>query len=153
DPDPFVRWAAARTVGKLAPAESATGIPGLIKLLNETDTGIRVTAITSLERYGPAAKEAVPALVIKTRADDAEMRSCAIRALAAIAADSQTVAGCVQDALKDPVELVRQSAREAAAKLRQAAQENGGMLSFHKPPVELNDSTKAKDPVVQGKKP
>jgi len=153
DPDPFVRWAAARTLGKFAPAESATAIPGLIKLLNETDTGIRMTAVTSLERYGPAAKHAVPALVIKTRAEDAEMRACGIRALAAIAADSQTVAGCVQDALKDPVELVRQSAREAAARLRQAAQETGGMLSFHKPPVEPNDSTKTKDPLLQGKKP
>lgn len=135
DPDPFVRWAAARTLGKFAPAESATAIPGLIKLLNETDPGIRVTAITSLERYGPAAKDSVPALVIKTRADDAEIRACAIRALAAIAADSQTVADCVHLALKDPVESVRQSARDAAARLQQAAKEPGGMLSFHKPAV------------------
>jgi HEAT repeat protein len=153
DPDPFVRWAAARTLGKFAPAESTTAIPGLIKLLNETDTGIRVTAVSSLEKYGPAAKDAVPALIVKARADDAEMRACAIRALAAIAADSQTVAGCVQEAMKDPADLVRQTARDASARLRQAAQETGGMLSFHKPPVEPTDSTKTKDPVAQDKKP
>jgi HEAT repeat protein len=146
DPDPFVRWAAARTLGRFAPAEAATAIPGLVRLLDETDPGIRLTVVASLERYGPAAKEAVPALLVKAHAQDAEMRAGAIRALAAIAVNSKDVANCVNEALKDPDELVRQCAQVAAERLAAKAKDPAGMLSFHKPATVQNDTAKTRKP-------
>src|SRR6266404_563756 len=44
DPDRFVRWAAARTLGQLAPEQAATAVPGLARLLSDADLDLRVAA-------------------------------------------------------------------------------------------------------------
>ena len=75
DPDTFVRWAAARTLGnlarqdvgghKLTAAQTEAAVAGTANLLRDQDVGVRVAAATALEKYGPRAH---PAAAILTRA-------------------------------------------------------------------------------------
>src|SRR5262249_34919040 len=55
DSDPFVRWAAARTLGKIAPIGAETAVAALARLLEDGDLDLRLAAAGALERYGPAA--------------------------------------------------------------------------------------------------
>ena len=74
DPDTFVRWAAARTLGnlarqdvdghKLTAAQTEAAVTGTANLLRDQDVGVRVAAATALEKYGPRAH---PAAGILTR--------------------------------------------------------------------------------------
>ncbi|MFL5241329.1 MAG: HEAT repeat domain-containing protein [Gemmataceae bacterium] len=139
DPDVFVRWAAARAMGHLAPAEAATAVPALVKLLSETDSGLRLTAVAALERYGPAAKDAAPALVIRLRSQDNDLRRGVVRALGSIAMDSETASRGLNEALKDPSEIVRKSAGEALERLQAQRKDPGGLLSYHRPPIQSGD--------------
>jgi HEAT repeat protein len=142
DPDLFVRWAAARALGRLAPAEAATAVPAVVRLLGESDPGIRLTAVAALERYGPAAKDAVPALLVRLRIQDAELRAVVVRALGSIANDSEAASRGLNEALKDPSEMVRKSASEALERLQAKRKEAGGLLSYHRPPLPGNNAAK-----------
>src|SRR5262249_22754691 len=62
DDDVFVRWAAARTLGKMAPLEADKAVPELARRLDDANGDVRATAVAALERYGPQAKAAVPEL-------------------------------------------------------------------------------------------
>ena len=72
DPDRFVRWAAARTLGELAPAQTdkqkftpaqvGGAVAGLQSLLRDEDVGVRLAAVTALEHFGPPAAPAGPLL-------------------------------------------------------------------------------------------
>ncbi len=72
DPDRFVRWAAARTLGKLAQAENdkqklttaqaSAAVGGIAELLRDEDVGVRLAALTSLQHFGPRAAPAAPIL-------------------------------------------------------------------------------------------
>src|SRR5207253_9241527 len=54
DPDKFVRWAAARTLGKIAPGTDETIALRLAQLLTDDDLDVRLAAATALARLGPA---------------------------------------------------------------------------------------------------
>jgi HEAT repeat protein len=86
DADPFVRWAAARTLGKVSPAAADIAVPGLAALLADVDLDLRIAAAMALEHYGKAARTAVPELIQASGAMDAEMRVAVIHALGAIGA-------------------------------------------------------------------
>ena len=68
DPDVFVRWAAARTLGnlasqeanghKLTAAQTEAAVVGTANLLRDQDVGVRVAAATALRNYGPRAHSA-----------------------------------------------------------------------------------------------
>src|SRR5262249_12389221 len=92
DPDRFVRWAAARTLGKISPVEAKSAVPGLVKLLDDPDLDLRLAAAASLDHYGPAARTAVPDLIRTVSASDAELRIAAIRALAAVGSPEANMA-------------------------------------------------------------
>lgn len=63
DYNKFVRWGAARTLGRLSPRQADLVVPGLMQLLDDReDPGVRVTAAKALEQYGEHAKKAVPLL-------------------------------------------------------------------------------------------
>jgi hypothetical protein len=63
DSNKFVRWSAARTLGKLHPREAEEVVPGLMRLLvDREDPGVRLAAAYALEQYGEHAKAAVPYL-------------------------------------------------------------------------------------------
>src|SRR5208282_3852817 len=81
DPSPFMRWAAARTLGKLGPIDVSVTVPALVRLLCDRDFDVVLAGATALARYGPAAKDAVPALARAIATSDAEARVAAIQAL------------------------------------------------------------------------
>jgi len=117
DRDRFVRWAAARTLGKLGPVELGTTVPGLAKLLADSDLDVRLTAASSLEHYGPAARAAVPELIQAVSAADPEVRVATIRALGSIGPESRAAVPALRTALSDPDERVRQTSARALARL------------------------------------
>jgi HEAT repeat protein len=112
DPDRFVRWSAGRTLGKMSLAEPAAAVSGLACLLFDPDLDVRLAASTALDRYGPAAKDAVPDLIRSIRASDADMRIAAMRTLANIGTDAQPAVPALAAALSDADERVRQVAAE-----------------------------------------
>jgi HEAT repeat protein len=112
DPDPFVRWAAARTLGKMAPADADSAVPALARLLTDNDLDLRLAAATALEQYGPEARAAVPDLARAVGAGDAEIRVAALRALEGIGTDAQPALPAIIQALRNPDERVRQNAAE-----------------------------------------
>jgi HEAT repeat protein len=88
DPDRFVRWAAVRTLGRLAPREANLVVPAVARLLEDGDLDVEVAAATALERYGPQATDAVTALAQRSTHGDAEIRIAAMRVLVAIGNDA-----------------------------------------------------------------
>jgi len=115
DPDRFVRWAAARTVGRMSPDK--LNIPdvvrNLIRMVDDPDLDLRVMAAESLDRLGPPAKAAVPALARATGKGDAEIRRAAIRALTGIGTDAAPAIPDIAAALKFSDVRVRRAAAEA----------------------------------------
>ncbi|HVS39321.1 MAG TPA: HEAT repeat domain-containing protein [Gemmataceae bacterium] len=80
DPDRFVRWAAARTLGELAqtetdkqkftPAQIAAAIQGFRALLRDEDVGVRLASVTALQHFGTRAAAAAPdltAMIIRSQ--------------------------------------------------------------------------------------
>jgi hypothetical protein len=112
DHDRFVRWAAARTLGKMGITEPAIVVPSLARLLSDEDFDVRLSATAALDRFGPAAEAAVPDLVQATKASDAEIREAAIRTLGGIGTGAQPAVPALAAALSDPDARVRQIAAE-----------------------------------------
>jgi HEAT repeat protein len=122
DTDSFVRWSAARTLGKISPVEADSAVPGLARLLSDLDLDIRLASATALERYGPAAKDAIPDLVKATRSSDAVMRVATIHALGAVAGpEPHAAVPPLIKALSDSDASVRQTAAEVLGKFGPAA--------------------------------
>jgi HEAT repeat protein len=113
DPDRFVRWAAARALGKMAPADAESAVPALARLLSDSDLDLRLAAATALDLYGPEAKAAVPALAESVSNGDAESRIAALRALEGIggAADA-AVPAIARAMIENPDVRVRRTAAE-----------------------------------------
>jgi HEAT repeat protein len=84
DANPFVRWAAARALGRLAPKEAATAVQALTPLLGDTNADVRITAVAALERFGPEARPALGELAKAARAGDVETRWRALQTLGAL---------------------------------------------------------------------
>jgi HEAT repeat protein len=115
DPDQFVRWSAARTLGKIGPIEVETAVPGLARLLNDPDLDLRLAAATALEHYGPAAKTSIADLIKAAGAGDVEVRFAAIRALGTVGAqDVRAVVPALLVAAEHPDARVRAVAAQVA---------------------------------------
>jgi HEAT repeat protein len=112
DPNPFVRWAAARTLGRIAPVEDETAVPALARLLQNLDLDVRIAAATALQHYGPAARAAVPDLTRVVNRGDAEIRVAVIRALEGIGTDAAPSIPVITAALADPNPRVRLAAAD-----------------------------------------
>jgi HEAT repeat protein len=120
DSDRFVRWAAARTLGKLGPVEPATAVPALERLLADADLDLCRAAAGTLERYGPAARPALAGLLRALQAPDAELRVAVIRTLRSIHSDGADVVAALRAAAADRDGRVRQIAGDVLAKLEAA---------------------------------
>jgi HEAT repeat protein len=118
DPDRFVRWSAARTLGRMTPSrvKDDTVVPNLTRMLADPDLDLRLIAAESLEHYGPAAKAAVPELSRATVTGDAEIRRAAIRALVGIGTDAESAVPNIGAALQHPDVRVRRTAAEALSR-------------------------------------
>src|SRR5207253_2425089 len=87
DTDKFVRWAAARSLSHIAPAESAGAALGLGRLLEDPDISVRRAAAETLEAFGaipalePALKLAVPFAARAVNSSNTDVRLAVIYAL------------------------------------------------------------------------
>jgi HEAT repeat protein len=119
DDNSYVRWGAARVLGKLPPRKDA--VLELAKLLADKNGDVRITAAAALERYGPAANKAVPKLVETLKGADPETQVWSIRALVAIGPEpEEAIPGLVQ-ALSSKEAEVRMASAEALGKFGPAA--------------------------------
>jgi HEAT repeat protein len=136
DPDRFVRWAAARALGKIGPDRAATAVAALGRLLGDWDLDVDLAAATALERFGPVARDAVPQLVRALGASDAEKRLAVIRTLTAIGTDARPAIPALAVALSDPDETVRRNAAQLLGKFgTQAASAEPALRSAMADPV------------------
>jgi HEAT repeat protein len=121
DPCLFVRWAAARTLGRIGPVNVAESVPALARLLEDPDLDVRLATAAVLERYGPQARAAVPALTAAVGRGDAEIRVAVLRAIEAVGADAEPAIPAVTEALTHPDLRVRRAAAEALGSFGPAA--------------------------------
>jgi HEAT repeat protein len=122
DPNRFVRWAAARTLGKMAPTAPELVVPGLASLLNDRDLDLRIQAANSLGLYGPEARAAVPMLTQTVSRGDGEIRRAAMMALAAIGPDNSRAAiPAITGELTHHNPQVRQAAAQVLGRFGPAA--------------------------------
>ena len=84
DPDKFVRWAAARTIGRMAPLQPSLTMPKLAALSADIDLDVKMAALIALQRYGPEASAVLPQIVTAASHGDGEGRIEAMKALEAI---------------------------------------------------------------------
>ncbi len=117
DRDRFVRWAAARALGQVRPANADGVIGPLARLLGDSDGDLRLAAAAALANYGPGARGALPALVGAAQSHEAELRLAALRALESIGSDDSAALGVLNAALGDSDGRVRQAAAEALQKV------------------------------------
>lgn len=123
DSDRFVRWAAARTLGKIAPKAPEQAVPALVRLLEEADPDVRLAALMALEHFGSAAESGSAQLVrILRRRDSLEMRTAAIRVLSALGEPGvKLLVPELQNMLGDSDESIRLLATQKLGQLRSAA--------------------------------
>jgi HEAT repeat protein len=124
DPDRFVRWAAARTLGKIAPLQAEAAVPALGRLLEDIDLDVRLAGITALERYGPASATEVAALLRVVPVGDTEVRIAAMRVLRAVGPEARPAIPILTAALADDNARIRQTAAECLGAFGMAAQES-----------------------------
>ena len=92
DTDPDVRWAAARVLGRMAPAGDKDAVPALAKVVMDESVDVRITALAALERYGPEAAGEAKAISKALSAKDALTRLWATRAIAAVGPKGREIA-------------------------------------------------------------
>jgi HEAT repeat protein len=122
DEDRFVRWAAARTLGRIGPAHTDVSVPALARLLTrEEDSDVREVVANTLRRYGTAARASAPALIALIGAGESEAREAAIRALVSVGADPKAAVPALQSALRSNAPNVRKAAADALGSYGPAA--------------------------------
>ncbi len=131
DPDRFVRWASARTVGRLAklvrnPDEV---VPSLARLMADPDLDLRLVAASALEQYGPSASAAVPALTQSVTKGDSEIRLAAMRALVSVGRASTAALPVITDQLGNPDARVRRAAAATLGRFGPLARDSAPALS------------------------
>jgi HEAT repeat protein len=107
DSNGFVRWAAARTLGKIGPADPGRTAAALGRLLNDADPDIRQAAVEALERYGPKARLALPELVHALPRSDPALRLAIARVLLNIGSEARSALPDLRAAAQDPDPRVR----------------------------------------------
>ncbi len=126
DPDRFVRWTSAKTLGFTPHKKAGPAIMPLAKLLSDPDLNLRIAAAASLEALGPVASEAVPALAQAIRSGDVEARLAAMYALMRIGPEASKAAipaliQCLDDRepriVKTACEVIEEIGPPAAAAL------------------------------------
>jgi hypothetical protein len=112
DSDLYVRWAAARVLGRLGPIDDDAAVKGLTELLGDSDIDVRIAAAEALRRYGSAACDAVPALIHAINHSEPGTRVAAIRTLEDIGVSPSLVIPALMTAMGAPETRVRQAAAQ-----------------------------------------
>jgi HEAT repeat protein len=131
--DPFVRWGAARVLGKMAPKGAKDGVPALARRVNDPNGDVRITVLAALKQYGPAALDAVKEVSGAVNADDEQTRLWAVRVLAAVGKDGREQ---TTEAL-----TVALSPKETSAPVRRAAV--AALAAFGKPDAKATAALRA----------
>jgi HEAT repeat protein len=125
DSDRFVRWAASRTLGKLAPRRPDLVVPVLARMLgSEEDLSVQLSVANTLSLYGPTASGAVSALVGTLGARDSEVRLAAVKTLESIGTDAVRALPAITGRLKDTNPQVRAEAARVLARFGPLAAES-----------------------------
>lgn len=116
----FVRWAAARALGRSVPAKPVASdvgedVAALARLTADNDPDVRTAALTAIARFGPAAQSATEAVLTAAGRGDVEPRVAAVRALEEMKTDAGPTVPVLIVAIKDPDLRLR---RVAAAGLK-----------------------------------
>jgi HEAT repeat protein len=112
DSNKFVRWGAARCLGRAAPVAADSAVPALARLLFDDDLDLRLAAATSLQAYGPAAQPALPAMIAGTTTTDVVQRISALKTIAAVGTGATSAVPAIIVALSDPEARVRRTAAD-----------------------------------------
>jgi HEAT repeat protein len=123
DRDRFVRWAAARTLGKMAPLSDAENGPqvqyaavaGLARLLSDPDPDVRLRVALALEHFGKGARDAVPALAVAASRGDREARISASHAIEVIGGSPAEAVPALAAGLTDSNVRLRRTVASALA--------------------------------------
>jgi HEAT repeat protein len=117
DDDPFVRWAAARTLGNLAPLAADKAVAALGAVLNDPNGDVRLGALVALRNYGPAAGAVCLSLGDAANGPSEELRILALNVLANIGKGGRPAAGKILKALTAPETGVRAAAATALGRI------------------------------------
>jgi HEAT repeat protein len=126
DADAFVRWGAARALGRMAGFEGKdvdTAVKALGKRLADDNIRVRTTAAVALKHYGPAAKAAAADLASAVAKSDDETRKLAMRALARLGADAKPAVAALAEALAAKETSVRLEAARTLGQIGPAARD------------------------------
>jgi HEAT repeat protein len=123
DKNHFIRWAAARTLSKIGPADADHAVPRLIELLQEPDLDMQVSAADALAAYGSAARSALLPLTAALADENPRLRVAALHALDSIGPDAEPALAAVRDALEDRDTDVRKSAARFLGKFGPSARD------------------------------
>jgi HEAT repeat protein len=115
--DRFLRWSAARALGRVRPTNAEPVVNALTALLHEHDRDLELAAISALAAYGTAARSAVPALLNVPHGQEIVLRLAVLRALASIGSDDPASLGALNAALTDPDGRVRDTAASLLEKV------------------------------------
>jgi HEAT repeat protein len=124
DQDRFVRWAAARTLGKMAPLDDVENgkqvehgaVAGLALLMSDRDPDLRLRVAEALADFGKAAGDAVPALAVAASRGDDEARIAAAHAIQVIGGNPGVAVPALVTGLDNTNVRLRRAAAEALAK-------------------------------------
>jgi HEAT repeat protein len=120
DDDAFVRWGAARAVGRMAPVETGAAVPALAERLADANGDVRVTAAAALRRFGRDAAAAVPALRRAAGQGPPAWRAAVLDVLAAVGPAARDAVPELRTALAAPDAEVRRAAAQALGKVAPA---------------------------------
>jgi HEAT repeat protein len=121
DENRFVRWAAARTLGKFAPRQAEAIVAAEIPLLCDLEPEVRGAAAAALERFGDKAQSAVDALTKTVEDIDSEVRIAAMKALVAIGSDAASAVPAIAKSLSSDNPRVRRTAADTLGRFGRLA--------------------------------
>ena len=138
DTNHFVRWAAARTLAKIGPADAEHAVPALTRMLRDPDSDLQTMAAVALATYGPAANSALLPLTAALASDKPALRVAALHALDRIGPDAEPALAAIRDALQDRDTQVRECAARLLGKFGPSARNSLNSLRSR-----LDDSSPA----------
>ena len=123
DSNRFIRWAAGRVLGKMAPLDDAedgkrvqsNAIDGLTRLMSDTDPDVRLRAAVALELFGSAGESAIPAIAAASARGDLEARIAATHSLETIGGNPAAAVPALAISLTDTNVRLRRAAASALA--------------------------------------
>jgi HEAT repeat protein len=115
DRNVFVRWAAARALGRTAPAKAAAeavadDVAALSRLVPDPDVDVRMAALNALARFGAAGRSAAPVVLGAAIRGDIEPRVVALHTLAAVDSGAAETVPVLIQGLADPDVRLRRAA-------------------------------------------